>query len=132
MVHNHIDLGPLVTLLTEAVSLLKEIKRTMPVNEQVQASLDALKSSVKQDISNETTQVVEAIRKAVEDGTSGAQTTIAEQAALIVTLQEQIAAGTDPTETVAAIVAANTELSEAVKGIIADVLPEPVLTSRRR
>jgi len=131
-VHIHFDLAPLVALLTEAIRLLKEIRSTMPVNEQVAASFEALKTSVKQDITAETAQVVEAIRKAVEEGTSGAQAKIAELEALVVTLREQIAAGEDPTETLAMIDAGQAELRTAVQSIIADVLPDPQTTSRRR
>jgi len=84
------------------------------------------------DITAETAQVVEAIRKAVEEGTSGAQAKIAELEALVVTLREQIAAGEDPTETLAMIDAGQAELRTAVQSIIADVLPDPQTTSRRR
>jgi len=125
--HVHLDLGPLVSLLAEALRLLKEIRSTMAVGTEVQLAIDALRASTKDDIAAETVQFLAAVRKAVSDGLTAAQAKIEEQAALIVTLQAQIAAGQDPTETVAAIEAARLEIQAGVQGIVPDdVMPDPV------
>jgi len=132
--HIHFDLAPLVSLLTEVLHLLEEIKRTMAVATVVQSAIDALKASAKADSTAETAQVIAAIQAAGQ----GAQDTITALQAQIVTLQEQLAAGQDPTETVASIAAAAVEVSDAIKAIVPDAppvpepVPNPTPESRRR